>query len=374
MAKKITTEEVDARLKNKNIKRLDNYINNSTKINFECLNKNCYFIWQTKPNYIFSGNGCPKCAGVAKITESDLDLILKIKNIKRIDNYINGHTKIKFQCLKENCKYIWKTTVASIKYRENGSCPKCSKKAKLTNQDIDIRILNKKIKRIDNYINGYTKINFKCLICKYIWLVKPESIINKNTGCPNCAQKVKLNNNTFDEKILNRPIKRLDNYVNAYTKINFKCLNDNCSNEWMACPAAILHTYTGCPNCNKISKNEKLLYNLLLTLNIDIKPQFSLRNFNKKEKLFIVDFYLPNFNLIIEYNGGQHYAPVCFGGISIEKAKNNFIKQVNRDEYVRNYCKNNNINLIEIDGRIINGKKINKDYLLKILSQYINNF
>ena len=48
-------------------------------------------------------------------------------------------------------------------------------------------------------------------------------------------------------------------------------------------------------------------------------------------------------NLFIEYNGRQHYIPIeYFGGIlELEH-------QQKRDEFVREYCKRNNIRLLEI--------------------------
>lgn len=46
--------------------------------------------------------------------------------------------------------------------------------------------------------------------------------------------------------------------------------------------------------------------------------------------------------VFIEYNGIQHYFPVeLFGGV------NAFNKQIARDNAVRNYCKENNIILLE---------------------------
>ena len=45
----------------------------------------------------------------------------------------------------------------------------------------------------------------------------------------------------------------------------------------------------------------------------------------------------------IEYNGIQHYEAIeYFGGIT------QFEKQKERDSYLRDYCKNNNIMLLEI--------------------------
>lgn len=51
----------------------------------------------------------------------------------------------------------------------------------------------------------------------------------------------------------------------------------------------------------------------------------------------------PEHNTFIEYNGIQHYEPeMAFGGTF------KFEQQQARDEYVRQYCKDNDIKLIEI--------------------------
>ncbi len=52
---------------------------------------------------------------------------------------------------------------------------------------------------------------------------------------------------------------------------------------------------------------------------------------------------MPEYNTFIEYNGIQHYIMQNgFGG------KLKFEAQVNRDNYLRKYCEENNIKLIEI--------------------------
>ena len=56
-----------------------------------------------------------------------------------------------------------------------------------------------------------------------------------------------------------------------------------------------------------------------------------------------IDFYLPKENVFIEYNGRQHYEPVeYFGG------EEQFERQQKRDAWVRHYCIDNGIKLIEI--------------------------
>ena len=59
---KYTNETIDEKLKsiNSNLIRIDNYINNHTKINFKC-NK-CGYIWNVKPLKILEGRRCPHCS------------------------------------------------------------------------------------------------------------------------------------------------------------------------------------------------------------------------------------------------------------------------------------------------------------------------
>ena len=62
-----------------------------------------------------------------------------------------------------------------------------------------------------------------------------------------------------------------------------------------------------------------------------------------QRKHFVVDFYIQESNVIIEYNGIQHYEPIGrFGG------KESFIQQQERDMALRQYCKEHGIRLIEI--------------------------
>jgi len=86
-------------------------------------------------------------------------------------------------------------------------------------------------------------------------------------------------------------------------------------------------------------------------------PELKVRDF------IIVDyrFMHKNKEVIVEYNGTQHYTPVAFDG-DTNKAKKQLEEQKIRDQWLRQYCKKHNIILLEIDGRFINGQNI-KQYL-----------
>jgi len=56
------------------------------------------------------------------------------------------------------------------------------------------------------------------------------------------------------------------------------------------------------------------------------------------------DFYLPNHNILIEFQGMHHYKPVN----KYNRAKRVHKKTLIHDQIKRNYCCENNITLIEI--------------------------
>src|SRR5579864_2757256 len=126
MPQRLTNEDIDSRLKDRNIKRIDNYINKRTPIQFQC--STCDYMWKTEPQGIINhGTGCPQCAGRAKLTNDIIDLRLKNKNknIKRIGSYVGAGVPIQVQCLIEDCNHIWKIYPNNIA-SSNSGCPKCA--------------------------------------------------------------------------------------------------------------------------------------------------------------------------------------------------------------------------------------------------------
>ena len=97
----------------------------------------------------------------------------------------------------------------------------------------------------------------------------------------------------------------------------------------------------GCTYC-KESKGERTVRLLLNNHKIEFKQQHTFPEC-KNITLLSFDFYLPNFNTCIEFNGRQHYEPIeCFGG------DRQLEKQLNNDKIKMEYCLNNNIPLIVI--------------------------
>lgn len=101
----------------------------------------------------------------------------------------------------------------------------------------------------------------------------------------------------------------------------------------------------GCPRCNE-SKGEKKVAEWLDNHNVSYERQHKIKlpiSLFSSNRLW-VDFYLPDYNTFIEYNGPQHYRRYEFW----HKTEDEFRDQQVRDQRLREYCKLQKIKLIEI--------------------------
>lgn len=228
----------------------------------------------------------------------------------------------------------------------NHWCPEC-KKEKISKKNSkpqeqyieELYERNSNIICIGEYINSTTEVLHKCLIDGYEWYAKPSNIIS-GCGCPKCAGNILKTKKEYIKEVslINPNIEVLGEYINARTRITHMCKMDGYI--WNATPSSIL-SGSGCPKCNE-SHGEKQIRNWLDNNNITYKSQKTFKECKDKRTLPF-DFYLPDYNLVIEYDGEQHYKPIeYFGG---EKSFNNIIKH---DKIKDNYCKNNNIKILRI--------------------------
>ena len=148
----------------------------------------------------------------------------------------------------------------------------------------------------------------------------------------NIRNWIKLNNK--DYMLLS------DNYVSSSDTLSFKCTNNNCGGIFSISYSGLMALKNGCPICS-VSRGE---YEIRLFLNrndIDYIPQMKFDNLlGVGGGKLSYDFYLPEHNLLCEYQGEFHDREV-FKGHDLEKQKEH-------DRRKREYAKNNNIKLLEI--------------------------
>jgi len=98
----------------------------------------------------------------------------------------------------------------------------------------------------------------------------------------------------------------------------------------------------GCPSCRK-SRGEILISNWLQTNNIQYTPNKTFPNC-KNKRLLSFDFYLKKYNLLIEFQGQQHYSEISY--FSNDRTYTRFLRQVKHDSIKKKFYKINNISLL----------------------------
>jgi hypothetical protein len=129
-------------------------------------------------------------------------------------------------------------------------------------------------------------------------------------------------------------------YVNENVPICLKC---KIHGDFFESPSNLIYYRQGCPKCYKNqSSGEQEVRKILEEYDIHFEQEKNLPGLFYKGPLYL-DFFLKDENTAIEYQGLQHMKPIDFFG-----GKEAFKEQQIRDNIKREYCKANNIHLIEI--------------------------
>lgn len=268
-----------------------------------------------------------------------------------LDSYVKSNVKIRFKHLV--CGHVFKMRPDS--FLRGQRCPKC---ARIIEQET--RILHNKDKFnvkfkarsngeyqcLEEFKGATVKIKFKHLKCGHIFRMSPHHFIDDSAGCPFCFGTPKKTLSEFKRQLYDRFNGQYTVLSNVYrdTESHILCRCNNCGNEWEITPANLLRGY-GCPVCHS-SKGERLIRGVLLNNNISFEFAKSFKNLIDKSPLRY-DFYLPNYRLLIEYQGKQHYQPVNFHGvIPKEQQEFNYKRQQYHDKLKYNFAVNNDYQLL----------------------------
>lgn len=112
------------------------------------------------------------------------------------------------------------------------------------------------------------------------------------------------------------------NYVNNRTPVLLKC--NVCGHSFEQTPAGHIYQKQGCPRCKK-SKGELRLIEILDKHDIDFKDEYKLPEVGDNYRY---DFYLPDYRILIEFHGKQHYKHIPF----FHKSEDEFLARKNTDD------------------------------------------
>lgn len=290
-------------------------------------------------------------------------------------DYINSQTKVKIKCPIHG--YFFQIPASHILNRTGRGCNQCAKKERGLKYRLTTEQFIEKAKQVHGDRYDYSKVNYigtgnyVTIICHDHgeFFQTPHSHIGQKSGCPKCKSEKHSILNTMDkDTFIRKSIEKNGNiydyskvdYINSETKVSIIChkigQDKKPHGEFKVTPNNHMSKKSGCPICQE-SKGERLISKILSEKNIifERQKQFEGCRFIRKLKF---DFYIPHLNLLIEYDGKQHFLEDCFH-------KN--LKKVQLHDSIKDeYCFMNNISLLrlpytlteeEIKDKILNATK-----------------
>ena len=246
-------------------------------------------------------------------------------------DYVNSATKVCIICPEHG--EFWQIPSSHL---QGKGCPKCAKERNRKKMAMATDGFIKRCKEIYGekydyskveYVNNHTKV---CIICPEhgeFWQIPNNHL--SGYGCRACGiEKQTSTKEEFIKKARKVHGDKYDyskvDYVNAMTKVRIICHEHG---EFWQTPKEHIRGY-GCPKCN-LSHLERSVMNYLddMEITYDYQKRFKWLGMQS------LDFYLPDYNVGIECQGGQHFFHVeHFGG------DKGFKKTLERDKRKKELC------------------------------------
>lgn len=276
--------------------------------------------------------------------------IYDYKNVK----YENSIIKVEVIC-KEHGSFF----VRPDAHVRKVGCPSCNGGTKYT-KDIFVKKAKEKhgfytYEKVD-YNNSAKKVIITCPIHGE-FKMSPRNHIS-GQKCPSCSGvKKKTKKDFIKESLLAHGDKysyELVEYENNRNKVKIICDKHGIFKQ---SPKDHIRGH-GCIKCSNFSKGEESIKNILDNIGLNYIRQHRFEDCLSVSGVKLpFDFYLPDLNLLIEYDGRQHFEPVeLFGG-------ENAFNILKKNDRIRNeWCSINNKKLLRISykeslDKLINGLK-----------------
>ena len=300
--------------------------------------------------------------GVIKYTKEFIKNFVEENNYEFIgfdeDGYRGIESKIIVWCKNINHK-PYKVSFGNFKGRGKNKgtrCKQCYDENRFWSNEKIINFIEDKNYKVLEILDGYgqnTKVKIWCGNENHkpyiVTFANFKGRSNRNgTRCPECSlKKSSLSKTKWTEDAIREYVEnkgyvfiKIIEYKYNKSKILIWCGNDDHA-YWETRFDSFYYDKYRCPQCNE-TKGEKSISDVLNKYNINFKSQYKFNNCKSKRELPF-DFYIPNLNIVIEYDGIQHYEIIkYFSGLD------GFITTKIHDVIKTKYCEDNNIKLIRI--------------------------
>lgn len=235
-------------------------------------------------------------------------------------------------------------------------CPHCNPARRLTTAEFVTKM--RKLPQADDYVllseytGHHSKITVQHIVCGRTYNVTASDFL-KGRRCRECGIKGRYKSQSDWEKqvksLTGSDYIFLEPYVRDDVKIRYRHC---CGAEHSVSPNNFING-TRCPFCIE-SNGEANIRNYLIKHDISFECQKRFDDLRVVHPLSY-DFYVPELNALIEFQGEQHYKPIDFFGGTPQ-----FLKQQMYDNLKRDYASNNGLSLIEVSYKQNNFQKVSK--------------
>ncbi|QKF94507.1 putative zinc-ribbon domain protein [Fadolivirus algeromassiliense] len=366
------------------IKPEDVYPTSEIKVWWICKNENncgCHK-WQTRIcNRTRFKNGCPYCSNSKACKHTSL--LTKYPKLCEEWDYKNNEVKPNeilpgssynawWVCNINKCGcHKWQALVSSRTGKYKSGCPYCAVKNGKACNHTSLLALHPELCQDWDYERNEINPNeilpgsslfvwWKCSKAScdcHRWKTRVDQRTNdRKIGCPYCSNKKVCIHNSL---LWNYPQLCVEWYYTKNEKLPCEYTPGSGTKVWWKCQNNSNHIWKsniygrtcrdphGCPIC-KFSRGEQKIINTLDYKKINYISQKTFENCIHIKQLPF-DFYLTDYNLIIEFDGVQHFQPMKFCG-----GERDFVDRHKKDNIKNKFCKDNKINLIRISYKQIN--------------------
>jgi len=290
------------------------------------------------------------------------DLVGNEYSICEGEEYQTTNTKIKI--IHNKCNHVH--LIRPNKFLSGRRCPKCSGKLRKDTEYYKLEVhdlVGNEYSVLGEYKDTKTKIQMKHNKCNHVYEVNPSAFL-RGIGCPKCFGTPKKTTKQFKKEVydlVKDEYKVLGTYTTALKRIKIR--HETCKHEYHVKPNNFLSGYR-CPLCSdkNNSKGIKIIKECLDRKSVYYKTEEKFPNCKNKNELPF-DVYLKKNNLIVEFDGKQHFESVShFGGME------EFLIRNTNDQIKNTYCIENSIPLI----RIPYWEQDNIEYILDHVLGYFN--
>lgn len=281
-----------------------------------------------------------------------IDKILSIhpnNKILKIYRETKGRkTRIYIDYICGECGFVWKkVNWDAIKKKQTKYCKKCKEREKKYTVDfienelikLGFKWLNK-----DDYVDASSSLETECVKCGKIAKSNVTNRIINRRQCSKCIGNDVKTIEEFKKEVYelerNDYTVLSDLYTEAHAK-NILIRHNKCGNEYLI-SRNNFKKGRRCPYCN-MSKGEIQIEKFLINKNVEFESQKTFDDLlGIGNGLLSYDFYLPQYNLLIEYQGEYH------DGNTTNQTKFDLEKQQEHDRRKKEYANNNGYELLEI--------------------------